>query len=158
MKTYGTVSSAEDAPLLKNKAQSSSSNFKRLAAATLLAGGVFAVASKNTSSFAIGGGRNHEVRGLGDALDDAKAGAFFFLLLLLLGNKWAAFGDHQIFFSLFTPLMAWIEQKAPKRHSKARSDERFIDRRASIALFFSSAMSYSSAKGKIRFSGFPLVL
>ena len=74
MKVYGTVSSAEDAPLLKqNKSASasqSSSNFKRIAAATLLAGGVFAVASKNT--FAIG---RNQVR-LGDALDDAKAGAF----------------------------------------------------------------------------------
>jgi len=80
MKVYGTVSSAEDAPLLKqNKSASASqspSNFKRIAAATLLAGGVFAVASKNTT-FAIG--RNNQVRRLGDALDDAKAGAFYTL-------------------------------------------------------------------------------
>ena len=78
MKVYGTVSSAEDAPLLKqNKSASASqsSNFKRIAAATLLAGGVFAVASKNTT-FAIG---RNQVRRLGDALDDAKAGAFYTL-------------------------------------------------------------------------------
>jgi len=86
MKVYGAVSSAEDSPLLKrntNKSETSKSHFKRIAfAATLLAGGALAVASKNTSnysSFAIGGGRNfHRVRGLGDALDDAKAGTLFY--------------------------------------------------------------------------------
>jgi len=86
MKVYGAVSSAEDSPLLKrntgNKSETSS-HFKRIAAATLLAGGAaLAVASKNTnysSSFAIIGGRNfHRVRGLGDALDDAKAGTLFY--------------------------------------------------------------------------------
>jgi len=80
MKVYGAVSSAEDSPLLKRNTNKSetSSHFKRIAAATLLAGGALAVASKNTnySSFAIGGGRNYlRVRGLGDALDDAKAEA-----------------------------------------------------------------------------------
>ena len=140
MKVYGTVSSAEDAPLLKqNKSASasqSSSNFKRIAAATLLAGGVFAVASKNT--FAIG---RNQVR-LGDALDDAKAGAFynnmlffFFslsLFFLLLGNKngplWD--GDQEKKFS-FLPVESfhapWRWKKAPKRHSKrgATSDLSF---------------------------------
>jgi len=81
MKVYGAVSSAEDSPLLKRNTNKSetSSHFKRIAAATLLAGGALAVASKNTnySSFAIGGRNFHRVRGLGDALDDAKAGTFY---------------------------------------------------------------------------------
>jgi hypothetical protein len=92
MKVYGAVSSAEDStPLLKrntNKSfETSSHYFKRIAAATLLAGGALAVASKNTSSnyssFAIGGGRNYlRVRGLGDALDDAKAGTLFYIVFV----------------------------------------------------------------------------
>jgi len=92
MKVYGAVSSAEDSPLLKRNTNKSetSSHFKRIAAATLLAGGALAVASKNTnySSFAIGGGRNYlRVRGLGDALDDAKAGTLFYRFCALLEIK-----------------------------------------------------------------------
>jgi hypothetical protein len=88
MKVYGSVpsGSAEDAPLLKRNTSkssssshhSSSSNFKRIAAATLLAGGAFAaVASKNTSSSSSFWKSSSSVRGLGDALDDAKAGTFY---------------------------------------------------------------------------------
>ena len=90
MKVYGSVpsGSAEDAPLLKRNTSkssssshhSSSSNFKRIAAATLLAGGAFAaVASKNTSSSSSFWKSSSSVRGLGDALDDAKAGTFYVL-------------------------------------------------------------------------------
>ena len=82
MKVYGAVSSAEDSTPLLKRNTNTTSHFKRIAAATLLAGGALAVASKNTSnysSFAIGGGRNYlRVRGLGDALDDAKAGTLFY--------------------------------------------------------------------------------
>ena len=45
-------------------------------------------------------------------------------------------------------------EKSTETAFKARSDERFIVRRASIESFFSSAMSYSSSKGKFDFRGF----
>jgi len=47
-----------------------------------------------------------------------------------------------------------MEKKSTETAFKARSDERFIVRRASIESFFSSAMSYSSSKGKFDFRGF----
>ena len=79
MKTYGTVSNSsangkEDAPLLSKShgTKSSSSNFKRIGVATLLASGAaFAIAS---GANRISGGGSSAMR-LGDALDDAKAGA-----------------------------------------------------------------------------------
>jgi len=81
MKVYGTVNNTsslngkEDAPLLSkssNGTQGNGSNFKRLVGATLLASGC---------AFAIASGSNNRISGssalrLGDALDDAKAGAF----------------------------------------------------------------------------------
>ena len=80
MKTYGTVSNSsangkEDAPLLSKShgTKSSSSNFKRIGVATLLASGAaFAIASSsNRISTTVGSSAMR----LGDALDDAKAGA-----------------------------------------------------------------------------------
>jgi hypothetical protein len=79
MKVYGTVNNTssmhgkEDAPLLsKSSNGTKGSNFKRLVGATLLASGC---------AFAIASGSNNRISGssairLGDALDDAKAGAF----------------------------------------------------------------------------------
>jgi hypothetical protein len=80
MKVYGTVNNnsslhgKEDAPLLsKSSNGTKGSNFKRLVGATLLASGC---------AFAIASGSNNRISGssammrLGDALDDAKAGAF----------------------------------------------------------------------------------
>ena len=80
MKVYGTVNNTssmhgkEDAPLLSksNGTKGNGSNFKRLVGATLLASGC---------AFAIASGSNNRISGssalrLGDALDDAKAGAF----------------------------------------------------------------------------------
>ena len=79
MKVYGTVNNSstidgkEDAPLLsKSSNGTKGSNFKRLVGATLLASGC---------AFAIASGSNNRISGssalrLGDALDDAKAGAF----------------------------------------------------------------------------------
>jgi len=79
MKVYGTVNNTssmhgnEDAPLLSksNGTKGNGSNFKRLVGATLLASGC---------AFAIASGSNNRISGssalrLGDALDDAKAGA-----------------------------------------------------------------------------------
>ena len=95
MGAYGTVSSAEDVPLLKKNKRAppaSHSSFKRIAAATLLAGGAFAVASKR-SAFTID---RNQVSRLGDALEDAKAGAFYPFFLLLPSSpragikNWAA--------------------------------------------------------------------
>jgi len=78
MKTYGTVSNSsangkEDAPLLSKShgTKSSSSNFKRIGVATLLASGAaFAIAS-SSNGISVGSSAMR----LGDALDDAKAGA-----------------------------------------------------------------------------------
>ena len=78
MKVYGTVNNSsmngkEDAPLLsKSSNGTKGSNFKRIGVATLLASG---------AAFAIASGSNNRISGssamrLGDALDDAKAGAF----------------------------------------------------------------------------------
>jgi len=77
MKVYGTVNNSsmngkEDAPLLsKSSNGTKGSNFKRIGVATLLASGC---------AFAIASGSNNRISGssairLGDALDDAKAGA-----------------------------------------------------------------------------------
>jgi len=79
MKTYGTVSNSsangkEDAPLLSKShgTKSSSSNFKRIGVATLLASGAaFAIASSSNRISTVGSSAMR----LGDALDDAKAGA-----------------------------------------------------------------------------------
>ena len=81
MKVYGTVHNSstidgnEDAPLLSNSTRGGNgSNFKRLVGATLLASGcAFAIAS---GSNRISGAGGSSAMRLGDALDDAKAGAF----------------------------------------------------------------------------------
>ena len=82
MKVYGTVNNTsslhgkEDAPLLSksNGTKGNGSNFKRLVGATLLASGcAFAIAS---GSNRISNGVSSSAIRLGDALDDAKAGAF----------------------------------------------------------------------------------
>jgi len=162
MKVYGAVSSAEDStPLLKrntNKSFETSSHFKRIAAATLLAGGALAVASKNTSnysSFAIGGGRNYlRVRGLGDALDDAKAGTLFYRFCALLEIKKNISSSRRIF-SRFCLLQ--IEKIHGETRLEARSDaECFIVRRASIEFLSFCIMRCSRARRReIQFSGFP---
>ena len=80
MKVYGTVNNTsslngkEDAPLLsKSSNGTKGSNFKRIGVATLLASGAaFAIAS---GSNRISGGLSSSAIRLGDALDDAKAGA-----------------------------------------------------------------------------------
>ena len=84
MKVYGTVNNnsslngKEDAPLLSkssNGTKGNGSNFKRLVGATLLASGcAFAIASGSNNR--ISGGLSSSAIRLGDALDDAKAGAF----------------------------------------------------------------------------------
>ena len=83
MKVYGTVNNTssmhgkEDAPLLSksNGTKGNGSNFKRLVGATLLASGcAFAIASGSNNR--ISGVRGSSAMRLGDALDDAKAGAF----------------------------------------------------------------------------------
>ena len=81
MKVYGTVNNSsmngkEDAPLLsKSSNGTKGSNFKRLVGATLLASGcAFAIASGSNNR--ISGGLSSSAIRLGDALDDAKAGAF----------------------------------------------------------------------------------
>ena len=82
MKVYGTVNNTssmhgkEDAPLLSKSSNDGTkgSNFKRLVGATLLASGcAFAIAS---GSNRISNGVGSSALRLGDALDDAKAGAF----------------------------------------------------------------------------------
>ena len=83
MKVYGTVHNSstidgnEDAPLLsKSTRGGNGSNFKRLVGATLLASGcAFAIASGSNNRISGAGGSSAIMR-LGDALDDAKAGAF----------------------------------------------------------------------------------
>ena len=80
MKVYGTVNNSstidgkEDAPLLsKSTKGNGSNNFKRIVGATLLASGAaFAIAS---GSNRISGAGGSSAMRLGDALDDAKAGA-----------------------------------------------------------------------------------
>ena len=88
MKVYGTVNNSsmngkEYAPLLsKSSNGTKGSNFKRIGVATLLASGAaFAIAS---GSNRISGGLSSSAIRLGDALDDAKAGALvkFFSFLL----------------------------------------------------------------------------
>ena len=79
MKVYGTVHNSstidgnEDAPLLsKSTRGGNGSNFKRLVGATLLASGcAFAIASGSNRISGVGSSAMR----LGDALDDAKAGA-----------------------------------------------------------------------------------
>ena len=77
MKVYGTVNNSstngkEDAPLLsKVNGTKSGSNFKRIGVATLLASGAaFAIASGSNRISGVSSAMR-----LGDALDDAKAGA-----------------------------------------------------------------------------------
>ena len=79
MKVYGTVNNSsmidgkEDAPLLSKSTQGNGSNFKRIVGATLLASGAaFAIASGSNRISGVGSSAMR----LGDALDDAKAGAF----------------------------------------------------------------------------------
>jgi len=79
MKVYGTVNNSsmngkEDAPLLsKSSNGTKGSNFKRIGVATLLASGAaFAIASGSNNRISNGSSAMR----LGDALDDAKAGAF----------------------------------------------------------------------------------
>jgi hypothetical protein len=82
MKVYGTVNNSstmidgnEDAPLLSksnNGTKANGSNFKRIGVATLLASGAaFAIASGSNGVSGVGSSAMR----LGDALDDAKAGA-----------------------------------------------------------------------------------
>ena len=78
MKVYGTVNNSstngkEDAPLLsKVNGTKSGSNFKRIGVATLLASGAaFAISSGSNRISGVGSSAMR----LGDALDDAKAGA-----------------------------------------------------------------------------------
>ena len=82
MKVYGTVNNTsslhgkEDAPLLSKSSNGGTkgSNFKRLVGATLLASGcAFAIASGSNNRISSG---SSAMMRLGDALDDAKAGAF----------------------------------------------------------------------------------
>ena len=84
MKVYGVVNN-EDAPLLSSKGngtKANSSNFKRVGVATLLASGAaaFAIASGSNNGIS-GASSSSSMMRLGDALDDAKAGALlkFFL-------------------------------------------------------------------------------
>jgi hypothetical protein len=165
MKVYGAVSSAEDStPLLKrntNKSfETSSHYFKRIAAATLLAGGALAVASKNTnySSFAIGGGRNYlRVRGLGDALDDAKAGTLFYRFCALLEIKKNISSSRRISFQV--ALLPFADRKNTRRNEtrSAKRRECLIVRRASIIEFLSFCIMRCSRarRREIQFSGFP---
>ena len=157
MKVYGAVSSAEDSPLLKRNTNKSetSSHFKRIAAATLLAGGALAVASKNTSnysSFAIGGGRNYlRVRGLGDALDDAKAGTFYRFCALLEIKKNISSRRIFSFSSRFCRLQ--IEKIRRNETRSAKRRECFIVRRASIE-FLLFVCVVREREGKFNFRGF----
>ena len=77
MKVYGVVNN-EDAPLLSkgNGTKANGSNFKRIGVATLLASGAAAFAIASGSNNRISGVRGSSAMRLGDALDDAKAGAF----------------------------------------------------------------------------------
>ena len=78
MKVYGTVNNSsmngkEDAPLLSKSSSNGTkgSNFKRIGVATLLASGcAFAIASGSNRISGVSSAMR-----LGDALDDAKAGA-----------------------------------------------------------------------------------
>ena len=79
MKVYGTVNNSsmngkEDAPLLSKSSSNGGtkgSNFKRIGVATLLASGAaFAIASGSNRISGVSSAMR-----LGDALDDAKAGA-----------------------------------------------------------------------------------
>ena len=79
MKVYGTVNNTsslhgkEDAPLLSKSSNDGTkgSNFKRIGVATLLASGAaFAIASGSNRISGVSSAMR-----LGDALDDAKAGA-----------------------------------------------------------------------------------
>jgi len=83
MKVYGVVNN-EDAPLLSkgNGTKANGSNFKRIGVATLLASGAAAFAIASGSNNRISGVSSSAMR-LGDALDDAKAGALlkFFLYM-----------------------------------------------------------------------------
>ena len=97
MKVYGTVNNTsslhgkEDAPLLSKSSNGGTkgSNFKRLVGATLLASGcAFAIASGSNNRISSG---SSAMMRLGDALDDAKAGAFVessfrFSILLFKGR------------------------------------------------------------------------
>lgn len=82
MKVYGVVNN-EDAPLLSkgNGTKANGSNFKRVGVATLLASGAAAFAIASGSNNRISGVSSSAMMRLGDALDDAKAGALlkFFL-------------------------------------------------------------------------------
>ena len=157
MKVYGAVSSAEDSPLLKRNTNKSetSSHFKRIAAATLLAGGALAVASKNTnySSFAIGGGRNYlRVRGLGDALDDAKAGTLFYRFCALLEIKKNISSRVE---SLFVALLPFADRKNTAKRDSKREATRVFYRSTRFDRIPSFCMRCSRARREIQFSGFP---
>jgi len=157
MKVYGAVSSAEDSPLLKRNTNKSetSSHFKRIAAATLLAGGALAVASKNTnySSFAIGGGRNYlRVRGLGDALDDAKAGTLFYRFCALLEIKKNISSRVE---SLFVALLPFADRKNTAKRDSKREATRVFHRSTRFDRIPSFCMRCSRARREIQFSGFP---
>jgi len=156
MKVYGAVS-AEDSPLLKRNTNKSetSSHFKRIAAATLLAGGALAVASKNTnySSFAIGGGRNYlRVRGLGDALDDAKAGTLFYRFCALLEIKKNISSRVE---SLFVALLPFADRKNTAKRDSKREATRVFHRSTRFDRIPSFCMRCSRARREIQFSGFP---
>jgi len=157
MKVYGAVSSAEDSPLLKRNTNKSetSSHFKRIAAATLLAGGALAVASKNTnySSFAIGGGRNYlRVRGLGDALDDAKAGTLFYRFCALLEIKKNISSRVE---SLFVALLPFADRKNTAKRDSKREATRVFYRSTRFDRIPSFCMRCSRARREIQLSGFP---
>jgi len=157
MKVYGAVSSAEDSPLLKRNTNKSetSSHFKRIAAATLLAGGALAVASKNTnySSFAIGGGRNYlRVRGLGDALDDAKAGTLFYRFCALLEIKKNISSRVE---SLFVALLPFADRKNTAKRDSKREATRVFHRSTRFDRIPSFCMRCSRARREIQLSGFP---
>jgi hypothetical protein len=158
MKVYGAVSSAEDSPLLKRNTNKSetSSHFKRIAAATLLAGGAaLAVASKNTnysSSFAIGGRNFHRVRGLGDALDDAKAGTLFYRFCALLEIKKRNISSRR---ESFRRALPFADRKNTAKRDSKREATRVFYRSTRFDRIPSFCMRCSRARREIQFSGFP---
>ena len=118
MKVYGTVvnnSSAngkEDAPLLSkvNGTKANGSNFKRIGVATLLASGAaFAIASGSNRISGVGSSAMR----LGDALDDAKAGAL--LKFFLYSSSWEGFEPR--FGGSKSPIFSFLFKVRERRRS-----------------------------------------
>ena len=126
MKVYGTVvnnSSAngkEDAPLLSkvNGTKANGSNFKRIGVATLLASGAaFAIASGSNRISGVGSSAMR----LGDALDDAKAGAL--LKFFLYSSSWEGFEPR--FGGSKSPIFSFLF-KARERRKRTKKGSRGV--------------------------------